>query len=90
MDFNLIDLAPVPVVMALAEVAKRSGVNSRWIPALNLVIGLIVAALYLTIGDEVPAPQAIILSGLFYGVAAAGIYDVGKKSTQAVRSGDRS
>lgn len=72
MDFTI----AVPIVLALVEVAKRSGLNSRWAPALSVALGLVLLGIW---GNEVDV-LGNLLEGLVAGLSASGVYS-GVKAT---------
>jgi len=65
----------VPVVMALSEVFKRTGLPKKFIPAVNLVLGLISAIAYVDQGIKIA-----IFNGIVIGLASSGVYDITLKS----------
>ena len=71
MDLTIV----VPIIVALVEVAKRSGLNSKWAPALSVALGLVALGLW---GGESVLPN--LLEGLVAGLAASGVYS-GVKAT---------
>lgn len=72
MDFTL----AVPIVLALVEVAKRSGLSSKWAPALSVALGLLMLGVWGTEGDVLQN----LLEGLVAGLSASGVYS-GVKAT---------
>lgn len=62
-------LAAAPLVVGLVEVAKRSGLPTRWAGLASLLFGVLVALL---IGDS--WDRAAIVAGIAAGLSAAGLY----------------
>lgn len=78
-DFATV-LTLAPVVMALVEIAKRTGMPSRWAPLGALVSGVIVAVLYAaTVTGDLA--QSVFV-GVLVGITAAGVYSGGKSFVQ--------
>ena len=63
-------IALIPLVIGLAEVIKRIGLNSKFVPLVNLILGLIAGIIFLNPGDI----KAGIIQGLFIGLSASGLY----------------
>jgi hypothetical protein len=70
-------VALVPVIMAVAEFLKRQGINTKIIPVVNLVLGLICGIL-INLND---IPKGIIV-GLEITFVAMGIYSGGKSTVE--------
>lgn len=67
----------VPLVMAATGMVKKSFVNdNKWLPYLNVIIGLLIGLLYATTivkGDF----EIYCWAGFISGLAAGGFYDLG-------------
>ena len=63
-------IALIPLVIGLAEVIKKIGLNSKFVPLANLILGLIAGIIFLNPGDI----RAGIIQGLFIGLSASGLY----------------
>lgn len=74
------DVLLIPVIMAFAEMLKKTGFNSKFIPLVNILLGLIGGVVYLHPGDL----KAGILQGLMMGLAATGFYSGYKNVKEAV------
>jgi hypothetical protein len=64
----------VPVIMGIVQVAKTSGLNSRYAPALSLLVGLAIA-----MGVDGVSVQSAI-AGVVGGLIASGLWS-GTKAT---------
>lgn len=64
------DVLLIPVIMAIAEMLKKVGFNPKFIPVVDIILGLIGGLVYLYPGDI----KAGILQGLIMGLAACGVY----------------
>ena len=81
MDIDVTMVAVIsPLVIALVEVAKRSGLPSKWGGAAAVICGLVLAMLYaLATGT---APMAAVFAGLVAGLTGAGVYS-GQKAARS-------
>ena len=61
------------IVMGVAQLWKKLGLASRWIPLLNVVSAIGLAMIWLSELDMMMRLQ----HGLIIGLAASGLYDVG-------------
>lgn len=68
MDFTNISLM-VAIVMGLSEVFKNLGLNSKLIPIVNLILGIIVGIVYSGLGIKNG-----IATGIIVGLTASGFY----------------
>lgn len=64
----------IPVLVGVVEVVKKAGLDTRYVPALSLLLGAAVSVALE--GITVPA----VLQGLMYGLSACGLYS-GTKAT---------
>lgn len=69
----------VILIMGLAELCKRTGLNSRWIPALDLVLGLCFGITVYTGYQGMQLVEGILL-GIALGLSACGLFS-GIKNT---------
>lgn len=83
MDFKIYDIAIVPVIMALVELAKMLGLNQKFAPVVAVVLGLIAGFAYLAPGD----PAKAVLFGLVAGLTSVGLYS-GVKNTKEGAQGE--
>lgn len=65
-----------PIIMAIVSVAKMTGLNSRYAPALALVIGIVLGATYGGFANQ----SFNILAGAIAGLTASGVYGGVKKT----------
>ena len=79
MDINdlvtylLTPVAQIALIMALAEVAKRIGLKTKWIPLLDLGLG-IVAGLAIYTAHLGYTPIEGIVVGIACGLSACGLF----------------
>ena len=70
MEMNYAGIAVVPIIIGLAEIFKKIGLSTKFIPIVNLVFGLMAGILVLQPTDLI----AGIIQGLFIGLSASGLY----------------
>ena len=76
MDFEVFDIALVPFVIGVIQVAKMLGFPRKAAPILAIVLGNVLSLVYLAPGE----PAKAILTGTAIGLAAVGAYS-GTKNT---------
>lgn len=81
-QFSVYGLAPVPVVVGLAELLKRAGVPKSLIPAVSIVLGLLFAFFYLAPGN----PKKAILMGLVLGLSSIGLFSGAKNTYTGIKN----
>jgi ABC-type amino acid transport system permease subunit len=77
MEISLI----IGVIIALAELLKKVGLNPKYIPVADLIFGLAAGFVYLYPGD----PKMAVLYGIIAGLSAAGLYSGVKNVTEGTR-----
>lgn len=72
-DITLYGIAAVPLCVALVEVAKASGLSSRFAPLASLALGILAG---LAAQQALPHPNYIagVVAGIAVGLAASGAY----------------
>ncbi|CAM3442865.1 hypothetical protein [Marinicrinis lubricantis] len=78
MDFQVYDVAIVPIIVALVEFCKRIGVGPRLLPLISLAFGIAAGMIYIAPHDY---PQAIFV-GVVMGLAACGLWSGTKNLAQ--------
>jgi uncharacterized membrane protein len=63
-------IALIPLVMGISEVIKKVGFNQKFLPIVNLILGLGAGIVFLNPGDI----KAGVIQGLFIGLSASGLY----------------
>ena len=66
----------VPVVLGITQVIKMTGLSSRYVPLLSLVLGMVGAIL---IGN---LDSTSLLQGVIAGLSASGLYSGGKATVK--------
>jgi len=78
--------ALVPVIVGISQVVKNTGFPSKFIPVLNLLLGI--GLTFLSFDSLVWHEQ--ILQGLMVGLSACGIYDQSKSLQPTFTGGGKS
>ena len=71
----------VALIMGIAELLKKVGFNAKFIPVVNVVLGL-VAGIALNPGDI----MAGIFTGLAVGLSAGGLYSGTKNTNEGIKT----
>lgn len=72
-NYLITPVAQVALVMAIAEAAKIIGLKSRFIPILDVVVGILFGILTFTVYQNMQVIEGIIL-GLAIGLSACGLF----------------
>jgi len=74
-------IAIVPLIIGLSEVIKKIGFNQKFIPVVNLILGLAAGIFFLNPEDL----KAGIIQGIFIGLSASGLYSGTKNIVQELK-----
>jgi len=74
-------IAIVPLIIGLSEVIKKIGFNQKFIPVVNLILGLIAGIVFISPGNI----KVGIIQGLFIGLSASGLYSGTKNVIQEIK-----
>lgn len=77
MDISVYSVSAVVLVGIIAEVVKRLGLNSKFIPLVSLITGVVVVC----VGSWSFTPE-FIFAGIVAGAIASGLYDNIAKGTK--------
>lgn len=79
---TLVGLGGVPVVVAMVGLVKALGLATNWAPLVAVVAGV---AWNVGLAPLVPGGvYPLVLQGVLAGLAAAGLYDLGKAGVKAL------
>ena len=84
-------LVAIPFLIAIGRIAKKHGMESKWIPLLLLGIGIAIAAVYGFMTSTLTGwrylVDSIVITGILQGAVVAfasmGLYDTVKKTKAA-------
>ncbi len=71
----------IAVIIAIAEGAKRIGLDAKWIPLLDVALGIAIACVWIYPADI----RMAIWQGLIAGLSASGLYSGVKNTAQSLR-----
>ena len=69
----------VPVITGIAEAIKRADINTKYIPFITLLLGVLI-----NVSVSGIKPEAIIL-GMAYGLSSVGLFEANKQATEIKR-----
>lgn len=70
----------IGVIMGIAQIAKGLGLNPKFIPILNIAVGILIAILILPDGI-----RADIFNGIILGLSASGLYSSQKNIIKGIK-----
>lgn len=75
-----IDLVLIPVLIGILEAIKRTGFNSKFIPVLSIILGIMFGVVFsgLSIKEG-------IITGIYIGLSAVGLYSGSKAVVHGVK-----
>lgn len=76
-----IELVLVPILIGILEAIKRSGFNSKLIPVLSILLGVLLGIVFT--GFDV---KEGIMAGLYIGLSAVGLYSGYKSVVQGIKN----
>ena len=79
LTFVLSPAAQIALIIGLAELAKKTGLPTRWVPLLDLALGILSGVLVFGLLMGKGIPQGIVV-GLALGLSACGLFS-GIKNT---------
>jgi len=79
-DISVFDIALVPIIVGLAEIAKKVGFPQKFVPILNLALGLAAGFFYVAPADA----REAALVGIALGLSASGLYSGVKNVAQGI------
>jgi hypothetical protein len=71
----------IGVIVGIAEVIKKTGIDIKWIPLIDLILGIIAGIVYVFPDD----PKKAVLSGIIIGLSASGTYSSTKNVIQGCK-----
>ena len=79
--YLLTPVAQVAIIIGLAEIVKRFGLNTKYIPLVDIGLGLVSGILVYGIVLEYGIIQGLLI-GLFMGLSACGLFSGVKNLTE--------
>lgn len=75
----------VPIIVALTEVFKKMGLDKKYFPISNIILGILAAYFFVPTGEQDIALAVLI--GIIIGLSASGLYSSGKSTIEEVKNG---
>lgn len=79
-------VAQVALIMALAELVKRLGLDARWIPLVDLMLGILSGVVIYTIYTGLQVIEGVVL-GIALGLSACGLFSGVKNVSEKIKEG---
>ena len=73
LTYLLTPVAQVALIMALAELVKRVGLDSRYIPLVDLGLGILSGVMIYTVYSGMQAIEGVVI-GIALGLSACGLF----------------
>lgn len=80
-NYLVTPVVQVALIMAVAEVIKKLGVKSRWIPLVDLGLGIVSGVVVFGISQGIDMVSAVLL-GIALGLSACGAFSGIKNLTE--------
>lgn len=80
-EITIYGMALVPVITAMVQLLKMSGLPKKYLPFSSLIMGILSGFYYLAPGDP---PKAVFL-GIIVGLSAVGLYSGTKNTMEGFR-----
>lgn len=81
MSFEVYDIAIIPVITGLIEIAKKMGLPKKFSPLIALALGIIAGVVYIEPQDVAGG----IIIGIAVGLSASGLYEYSKDTIEGVK-----
>lgn len=81
MSFEVYDIAIIPVITGLIEIAKKMGLPNKFSPLIALALGIIAGVVYIEPQDVAGG----IIIGIAVGLSASGLYEYSKDTIEGVK-----
>ncbi len=75
------DVAIIPLIVGLVELAKKLGLPDKFAALLSAVLGVVIGLVYVAPND----PAKGVLVGLSMGLAASGLYSGVKNTVEGIK-----
>lgn len=82
MSFEVYDIAIIPVITGLIEIAKKLGVPKKFSPLIALALGIVAGVIYIEPSDIAGG----IIIGIAVGLSASGLYEYSKDTIEGAKN----
>ncbi len=84
LTYLLTPVAQVALIMALAELVKRIGLDARWIPLVDLALGIVSGIVIYTIYTGMHPIEGLVI-GVALGLSACGLFSGVKNVSEKIK-----
>ena len=84
LTYLLTPVAQVALIMALAELVKKLGLDARYIPLVDLGLGILSGVMIYTVYSGMQVIEGIVL-GIALGLSACGLFSGVKNVTEKIK-----
>lgn len=81
MGFEIYDVAIIPIITGLIEIAKKMGLPKKFSPLIALALGIIAGVVYIEPQDVAGG----IIIGIAVGLSASGLYEYSKDTIEGAK-----
>lgn len=81
MDLTIYDVALIPLIIGLIQMAKGLGLPTKLSPVLGIVLGIVAGTVYVYPDDL----KGGILIGIMIGLSTTGLYSGTKNTVEAIK-----
>ena len=86
MDFQVYDIAIVPLIVGMVALATGLGLPKKFAPVVAVALGVAVGIFYVAPGDVLQG----VLAGTALGLSSVGLYSGAKNTAQGLKDGSES
>ena len=86
LTYLLTPVAQVALIMALAELVKRVGLDSRYIPLVDLGLGILSGVMIYTVYSGMQVIEGVVI-GIALGLSACGLFSGVKNVSEKIKEG---
>ena len=84
LTYLLTPVAQIALIMALAELVKKLGLDARYIPLVDLGLGILSGVMIYTVYSGMQVIEGIVL-GIALGLSACGLFSGVKNVTEKIK-----
>lgn len=85
-EYLLSPVAQVALIMGLAEIIKRCGLKKKWIPIIDVLIGILSGVTIYGIHMDLGILNGVVI-GIAMGLSACGLFSGIKNLTEGINEG---
>ncbi|GIN93293.1 hypothetical protein J22TS1_43440 [Siminovitchia terrae] len=82
MDLTVYDVALIPVIVGLIQLAKGLGLPTKFSPILGIILGIVAGSIFVYPNDI----KGGILGGIMIGLSTTGLYSGTKNTVEFIKN----